>query len=560
MSERQIGIPPDWEWHQDVVFAQADDPPFMWHRDKELLAAAEQLESSTEFLKIGVIDTGYTPHKWLPEPQEVKNFTTDRTSNANNPHGEHVYGMIGGLKGIGLLPKAKFYIAKGLSDSGSGSTSWLNGAIRWMADMGVHFVNGSYGSSQSSPDDAAAQKYFYEVGARNGGGWLLHFAAGNSGKASSNTIGWPAKGGRCSVNGSYDASGGRSSFSSVGSQLQVLGAGGKVFSTIPGDGGGLMSGTSMGSPDNCAKTGLIAVARMGVGLPPLVGPEAWAAEYERMFHAKLIKDGGSPGRDNDYGWGQFTTAAIVEYLNKFIWVAIAAVLLSLFGGGLTAQEQQASRVIPVIVIDAEAAEIISGDGGVSVILDSPGTAKPSAIIATTATNPLVRAYPKANPFPPVRLPKVGEGRYRLDGPPGAEFTVEILATEPEWWSEYLVVRIGAQPPPVTDPDKPPPTDGRDWSEIETWVANNGIPTIDKPTAEKWRTLLQAILPQMTGDDLKAAQALVQEVRRVVISTRQSQTDWSGFMASLEKMVLAAPPKNVAEYKGLVEAMIRGLKR
>ncbi len=43
-----------------------------------------------------------------------------------------------------------------------------------------------------------------EVGARNGGGWLLHFAAGNSGKGRGNTIGYPARGGRCSVNGSYE--------------------------------------------------------------------------------------------------------------------------------------------------------------------------------------------------------------------------------------------------------------------------------------------------------------------------------------------------------------------
>ena len=316
MSERQIGIPPDWEQHPEIVFPQSEAPPFMWHRQAAILRVAKMLESSNGFLKIGIIDTGYTPHKWLPEPQEVKNFTSDRTSNANNPHGEHVFGIVGGLMGIGLLPKAKFYIAKGLSDSGSGSTTWLNGAIRWMADMGVHFVNGSYGSSQSSPDDAAAQKYFYEVGVRNGGGWLLHFAAGNSGKGRGNTIGFPAKGGRCSVNGSYDANGDRSVFSSVGEQLQVLGAGGKVVSTVPGDDVGAMSGTSMGSPDVCAKTSLIAIARQQSGLPPLVGPEAWAKEYHRLFENKLIKDGGVPGRDNDNGWGQFTEAAITEHIDR----------------------------------------------------------------------------------------------------------------------------------------------------------------------------------------------------------------------------------------------------
>lgn len=316
-DNRKIGIPPDWKVHDDIVFQMADSPPEMWHRSGKLMDVAKRLEPGNEMLKIGVIDTGYTRHKWLNEPQEARNFTSDSSVDARNPHGPHVWGMIAGLMGIGLLPKVRMYIAKGLSDSGSGATTWLNNAIRWMADMGVHFVNGSYGSSQGSQDDIAAAKYFYEVGRRNGGGYLLHFAAGNAGyNGGGSTIGYPAGHGLCSVNGSFDRDGGRSSFSSGGPKLQILGAGGNVISTIPGDRVQAMSGTSMGSPDQCVKSALLAIARQSVGLPPLYGPDEWAAEYRRLFEAKLLKDGGPPGRDNANGWGQFTTEAIVEHIDE----------------------------------------------------------------------------------------------------------------------------------------------------------------------------------------------------------------------------------------------------
>lgn len=323
MSDRAIGIPPDHVYHKDIRFSVADDPPYMWHRQGRLMQIAKMLESGNQLLKIGIIDTGHAKHKWLPEATDVFNFTNESTAEAGDPHGVHVWGIIGGLKGIGLLPFARFYIFKGLDSNGSGATSWLNGAIRKAADIGCHFVNGSYGSNQGSQDDIDACKYFYTVGRKNGGGLLLHFAAGNAGyNGKTNTIGWPAMTGLCSVNGSYDATGERSSFSSGGPKLQVLGAGGKIVSTVTGNDMGVMSGTSMGSPDVCAKSGLISLARQAAGLPPLVGPDEWDTEYKRLFQKKLIKDGGEPGRDNYHGYGQFMEEALIEHVSELAGLGV----------------------------------------------------------------------------------------------------------------------------------------------------------------------------------------------------------------------------------------------
>ena len=319
MSEPIFTIPPDWEWDPNEQFPHSDNVPFMWHRHDELLEAFENAGITGEGLKIGIIDTGYSPHPWLPKPAGVRNFTPSGRGaddvTARNPHGQHVFGIIGGLHGIGLLPKAEYYIAKGLGDGGSGSSTGLNRCIRWLADQGCHFINGSYGGGGGSNDDIDAAEYFY-----NKGGLLIHFAAGNAG-AGRNTIGYPARHHRCSCNGSYDRNGDRSNFSSTGPQVDGLGAGGGIVSTMPPTPSqpnrmGTMSGTSMGCPDFLGKIGGIHQARRAAGFPDIVGYKAWHKEYKRLFDLDLIRDLGPQGRDNNNGWGRLITAKIIESINN----------------------------------------------------------------------------------------------------------------------------------------------------------------------------------------------------------------------------------------------------
>ena len=74
----------------------------------------------------------------------------------------------------------------------------------------------------------------------------------------------------------------------------------------------------MASPDHAAKCGLIAIARQAAGLPPLIGARDWNAEYARMLSSDLVKDMGTPGRDNYHGFGQLLDAAIIEHCNALI--------------------------------------------------------------------------------------------------------------------------------------------------------------------------------------------------------------------------------------------------
>ena len=550
-SEREWGIPGDHVVHDEVFAASA--VPSLWDLSQYEIPKLWAMGVDGRGVTIAVNDTGYDPgHPDMPKAVDEWSFISGEQVQDRNGHGTWCAGRTSGRNGVGIAPASELIIAKVLSNGGSGSTSGINKGRVWAAKNGADVISESLGGPGGNRADIDSINEAYENGCS-----LVVCAAGNSGYNGSNTIGYPGRYLETYCVGSHNKNDQISNFSSGGRELDVATPGEQTVSCKPGGGYASMSGTSMATPFFAGLMALIIQRRRQAGFADLHGADEWRKFFsEKIFH----DDKGEPGKDVRWGLGKPKIKAIIDWLKQPTWIVWFAVLVSLFGGSAVAQEQQASRAIPVVVIDAEAAEIIPGDAGVSVILDNPGTTKPAMIISTTAVNPLVRAYAKSNPFPPVRLPKVGEGRYRLDGAPGAEFTVEILATSPEWWSEYLTVKIGGQPPPVTDPGTPPPGDGRDWSEITAWALAHATPTADKATADLWRTELEAAAAKMTGNDMAIAQRVVGDARRKAFIERVASHNWNPFLTELDLKVTAAPPKSVAEYKGLVTAIAQGLKR
>lgn len=111
----------------------------------------------------------------------------DFVNNDNDPtdghgHGTHCSGTIAavgnnGIGVIGVAPKAKIMALKGLSDSGSGSSSGLANCIRYAADNDAKVLSNSWGMSARHPSDPVledAVDYAYEKGS------VIVFAAGNS--------------------------------------------------------------------------------------------------------------------------------------------------------------------------------------------------------------------------------------------------------------------------------------------------------------------------------------------------------------------------------------------
>lgn len=128
--------------------------------------------TTAEPIKICVVDTGYdVKHQDLPNVADHNvtghaEFGFGVWHSDGNGHGTHCAGTIGAIgdNGIGVTSvnpdpsKFQFIIGKGLSDSGSGSGSFVISAVKKCVDAGAKVVSMSLGGGGYS----ANQKAFYE--------------------------------------------------------------------------------------------------------------------------------------------------------------------------------------------------------------------------------------------------------------------------------------------------------------------------------------------------------------------------------------------------------------
>ncbi|MFY0759498.1 S8 family peptidase [Metabacillus dongyingensis] len=173
-----------------------------------------------------------------------------------NSHGTHVAGTVAALNNttgvLGVAPDVTLYAVKVLDSSGSGTYSGIAQGIEWAVENGMDVINMSLGGSQGSSALQQAVDQAYNKGV------VVAAAAGNSGsKGKRNTIGYPAKYSSVIAVGAVDSSNNRASFSSVGSELDVMAPGVNTLSTVPGNKYAAFNGTSMASPHVAGAAALI---------------------------------------------------------------------------------------------------------------------------------------------------------------------------------------------------------------------------------------------------------------------------------------------------------------
>ncbi|EJK45092.1 hypothetical protein THAOC_36311, partial [Thalassiosira oceanica] len=170
-------------------------------------------------------------------------------------HGTHVAGTIGaiGSNNIGVVgvnpdpTKFKFHISKGLSDNGSGSYAGIIDCIEDCVAKGAKVISMSLGGSGSSSLMESACEAAYDDGV------LVIAAAGNSGSTDYlYPASYPVVMSVASVayggGPESDTYGELSYFSTRNDQVEIAGPGSSVYSTVPNDGYGTKSGTSMATP------------------------------------------------------------------------------------------------------------------------------------------------------------------------------------------------------------------------------------------------------------------------------------------------------------------------
>merc|ERR1712183_252785 len=193
-----------------------------------------------------------------------------------------------------------FFIGKGLSHGGSGSTSGVMSAVQACVDNGSNVISMSLGGG--SPSNAVNQQYY---GHYKDDDVLIIAAAGNGGNSA---LSYPASYKSVMSVAAVDSSENKAGFSQYNEQTEISGPGVNVKSTVTGNSGSTFfyasySGTSMATPHVAGVAGLLR----------MYFPDCKAFQIRNAMIV-TAKDKGDAGCDVNYGHGIVQAKAAFEYL------------------------------------------------------------------------------------------------------------------------------------------------------------------------------------------------------------------------------------------------------
>lgn len=216
----------------------------------------------------------------------------------DNRHGTHVAGTIGavGNNGVGVAGvnwNVKMMALKFLDANGSGTTADAIKAINYMVAMknrgvNIRAANNSWGGGGFS------QGLFDAISSANQAGILFVAAAGNAGRDNDILPSYPAGYNLPNVISvaAIDANNQLADFSNFGVETVDIGAPGvSILSTLPGNGYGQLSGTSMATPH---VTG--AIALLSSHMPMLTASQLTTRLYESGVETASLAEKTVTGR------------------------------------------------------------------------------------------------------------------------------------------------------------------------------------------------------------------------------------------------------------------------
>jgi len=267
---------------------------------------------------VAVIDSGVARHPDLDGLfVRGKDFVDGTDGRADpNGHGTHVAGIIAmtannAIGGAGLAPGVSIMPVVVADAGGSVRAADSAQGIVWAVDHGADVLNMSYSGSASSVEQKAIQ-YAQSKGV------VTVAAVGNayldSGGSLYNPIQYPAAFPGVLGVGAVTRTMKRSSFSEVGKQVDIVAPGGSgsfdsprgIFSTYSGGTYVRMPGTSMATPYVTATVALALSRERTLGL---------SLDTEDLLLGTAT-DLGSPGRDDEYGFGLVDPVAALDTITS----------------------------------------------------------------------------------------------------------------------------------------------------------------------------------------------------------------------------------------------------
>ena len=219
--------------------------------------------------RVGILDTGIdrghaeflNKIKGCAEATTALGIVATGVCEDDNMHGTHVAGTVAAAANntvgvAGVAPNAELSIFKALNAAGVGFYADMIAGVHWLHTLGQAKV---ISMSLTGPQDAALDAELTEA---SGAGALLIAAAGNDGDG---TMNWPAAHAGVMSVASVNQAGQRSSFSNCNAEVEIAAPGEDVWSTAPGNGYVLLSGTSMATPH---VSGVAAMIMWRKGLQP----------------------------------------------------------------------------------------------------------------------------------------------------------------------------------------------------------------------------------------------------------------------------------------------------
>jgi len=287
---------------------------------------------------IAIVDTGIALNHPDLKDNIVPGYNAITGSEAlgankdNNGHGTHVSGIVAAERNnlgiVGVAYQAKIMPIKAMDSLGDGYDDTIAAGIVWAADHGAKIINLSLGSQNGAhSSDVLRQSVSYAYNK----GCLMIAAAGNFDPTAEGNPGvsYPAADPHVLAITATDQNNNVANYSVTGPEVALAAPGDSItsdwWSATKGSGYADASGTSMAAPFVSGEAALIWSQH----------PD-WSRDQVIQVLEAGVNDLGSPGRDNNYGYGLVDVKLALTLANQTLNKITSPASVNALGGTVQA--------------------------------------------------------------------------------------------------------------------------------------------------------------------------------------------------------------------------------